>query len=167
MTSNRSNPSITKRKKSWKQDHGAAGATSQEAEDGEPLSEKKDGESRRAGATSQEAEARPRTGSHCLEPKMRNQYRPGQPPKKPRTGSDCLGPKMWRGQLSGDPFDRGRGEARRWRRWRPAGANFEEAENTKPRGGKSKAKEGERGRDSPRSKNKNQGLFNRTLRISI
>ena len=56
MTSNRSNPSITKRKKSWKQDHGAAGATSQEAEDGEPLSEKEDGESRRAGATSQEAE---------------------------------------------------------------------------------------------------------------
>ena len=68
MTSNRSNPSITKRKKSWKQDHGAAGATSQEAEDGEPLSEKEDGKSRRAGATSQEAEARPRTG-----PKMGNQ----------------------------------------------------------------------------------------------
>ena len=73
MTSNRSNSSITKRKKSWKQDHGAAGATSQEAEDGEPLSEKKDGESRRAGATSQEAEARPRTGRHCLGPKMGNQ----------------------------------------------------------------------------------------------
>ena len=73
MTSNRSNPSITKRKKSWKQDHGAAGATSQEAEDGEPLSEKEDGESRRAGATSQEAEARPRMGSHCLGPKMGNQ----------------------------------------------------------------------------------------------
>ena len=43
------------------------------AEDGELLFEAEDEELKPPGVTSQEAEARPRTGSHCLGLKMRNQ----------------------------------------------------------------------------------------------
>ena len=92
------------------QDHRASGAkdgesspavaTSQEAEDGEPMFGAEDEESRPTGATSQEAEARLRTGSHCLGLKMRNQDRPAgatspqEAEARVRTGSHCLVPKM-------------------------------------------------------------------------